>query len=175
VHAVHLPDADVAALGASGTTVCACPGTEADLGDGIGPFRRLRDAGSPLAVGSDQHVAVDLLAEARALEAHERLRSGERGRFRPAELVEALTAAGHASLGWPDAGRLAVGCRADLVSVALDTPRTAGAEPGQAVLAAGAADVGTVVVDGRVVVDEGRHVLGDVGALLREAVEPLWS
>jgi hypothetical protein len=30
-------------------------------------------------------------------------------------------------------------------------------------------------VDGRVVVDEGRHVLGDVGALLREAVQPLWA
>jgi hypothetical protein len=41
--------------------------------------------------------------------------------------------------------------------------------------AAGAADVTTLVVDGRVVVRVGFHVLGDVGALLRAAVEPLWA
>jgi cytosine/adenosine deaminase-related metal-dependent hydrolase len=41
-------------------------------------------------------------------------------------------------------------------------------------MAASAADVHTVVVDGRVVVAEGRHVLGDVGRLLSEAIEPLW-
>src|SRR3981081_4321636 len=39
---------DIALLGGSGTTVCACPSTEADLADGVGPFRALRDAGSPL-------------------------------------------------------------------------------------------------------------------------------
>jgi cytosine/adenosine deaminase-related metal-dependent hydrolase len=42
-------------------------------------------------------------------------------------------------------------------------------------MAAGTPDVHTVVVDGRVVVRDGRHVLGDVGRLLREAVEPLWA
>jgi cytosine/adenosine deaminase-related metal-dependent hydrolase len=42
-------------------------------------------------------------------------------------------------------------------------------------MAAAAADVHTVVVDGRVVVAEGRHVLGDVGRLLTEAIEPLWD
>ena len=106
--------------------VCACPSTEADLADGVGPFRRLRDAGSPLCLGSDQHAMTDLLAEARLLEADERLVTGERGPFRPAELVDALTADGHRALGWPDAGRIAPGQRADLVAVRLDSPRTAG-------------------------------------------------
>jgi formiminoglutamate deiminase len=175
VHAVHLTGADVALLGDSGTAVCACPTTEADLADGIGPFRQLRDAGSPLVLGTDQHAGSDLLAEARALEAHDRLRTGERGRFRPAELVAALTAAGHAALGWADAGRIAPGCRADLVAVTLDSPRTVGARPEQLVMVAGAGDVTTVVVDGRVVVDEGQHVLGDVADLLRTAIEPLWA
>jgi len=173
VHAVHLTAGDRELLAASGTAVCACPTTEADLADGTGPFRELLDAGCPLVLGTDQHVTADLLGEAQALEAGARLATGERGRFRPAELVAALT--GHAALGWPDAGRLAAGCRADLVAVALDTPRTAGADPAQIALVAGAADVRTVVVDGRVVVDDGRHVLGDVGAQLREAVEPLWT
>jgi len=60
----------------------------------VGPFRRLADAGVPLCLGSDQHVRSDLLGEARALEAHARLVSGERGRFSPAELVDALTVTG---------------------------------------------------------------------------------
>jgi formiminoglutamate deiminase len=175
VHATHLTDDDVARLGGSGTAVCACPGTEADLADGIGPFRRLADAGSPLCVGTDQHTSTDLLAEARAVELGERLATGQRGRFTPAELTLALTAAGHRSLGWADAGRLEVGARADLVAVALDTPRTAGCDPAQVVMAAGAADVCTVVVDGRVVVRDGQHVLGDVGRLLADAIGTLWA
>jgi len=175
VHATHLTDGDIALLGESGTTVCACPGTEADLGDGTGPFPRLRDAGSSLCLGTDQHAATDVLAEAHRLEADQRLAGGQRGCFTPGELMEAATAAGHAALGWPDAGRLAPGQRADLVAIALDTPRTAGAAPAQAVMVAAAADVTTVVVDGRVVVDDGHHVLGDVGRLLRDAIEPLWA
>jgi formiminoglutamate deiminase len=173
VHATHLTPDDVALLGGSRTTACLCPTTEADLADGIGPARALADAGCPLALGGDQHAVTDPFAEARGLEAHERLASGERGRFAPAELLDALTA--HAALGWPDAGRLAPGARADLVAVRLDTPRTAGADPAQVVLAASAADVDTVVVDGRVVVRGGRHVLGDVGRLLHEAIAPLWE
>jgi formiminoglutamate deiminase len=175
VHATHLSDTDVALLGGSGTSVCACPSTEADLADGIGPFRALRAAGSPLAVGSDQHAVVDPLAEARLVESHERLASGERGRLAPAALVDALTVDGHRSLGWPDAGRLAPGQRADLVAVALDSPRTAGAAPEQIVMAASAEDVRTVVVDGRIVVRDRQHVLGEVGALLAAAVAPLWE
>jgi formiminoglutamate deiminase len=175
VHATHLTDQDVALLGGSHTTVCACPSTEADLADGIGPFRALCDAGSPLTVGSDQHVITDLLAEARLVECHERLAGGERGRFTPVALVDALTAHGHAALGWPDAGRIAPGQRADLVAVRLDSPRTAGADPAQTVLVAGAADVDTVLVGGAPVVTGGTHRLGDIGALLRDAIEPLWS
>jgi formiminoglutamate deiminase len=173
VHATHVGGDDISALGRSGTAVCACPSTEADLADGVGPFRRLRNAGSPLCVGSDQHVVTDLLAEARLVEQHERLVTGERGRFRPAELVDALTVDGHRALGWPDAGRIAPGQRADVVAVRLDSPRTAGCAPDQVVLAAGAADVHTVVVDGRLVVSDGEHALGDVGRLLAAALEPL--
>jgi cytosine/adenosine deaminase-related metal-dependent hydrolase len=175
VHATHLTDADIVLLGSSGTSVCACPSTEADLADGVGPFRRLRDTGSPLCLGSDQHAQTDLLGEARLVEAGERLVTGERGRFRPAELVEALTVAGNRSLGWPDAGRIAPGQRADLVAVRTDTPRTAGVAPGQVVMAATAADVHTVIAGGRTIVEDGQHALGDVGELLQKAIAPLWE
>ena len=147
VHATHLTAADVALLVGSGTTVCLCPTTEADLADGIGPARALRDAGCPLALGGDQHALSDPFAEARGLEMHERLATGERGRFTPAALLEALTA--HGAIGLPDAGRLEPGAPADLVAVRLDTPRTAGSDPAQVMLTASGADVDTVVVDGR--------------------------
>jgi len=173
VHATHLTPDDIAVLGGTGTTCCFCPTTERDLADGIGPARALLDAGAPLSLGSDQHAVIDLLEEARAMEMHERLVSLQRGRFRPAELLGAATA--HMSLGWSDAGRLEAGARADLVAVRLDSLRTAGSDPAQVVLTATAPDVDTVVVDGRVVVTGGRHRLGDVGALLRDAIQPLWE
>jgi cytosine/adenosine deaminase-related metal-dependent hydrolase len=173
VHATHVTDADIALLGESGSSISVCPTTERDLADGIGPARRLLDAGSPLTLGSDQHAVIDPFEEARALEMDERLATRQRGRFTPAQLVTALT--GQHALGWPDAGRIAPGQRADLVAVRLDTVRTAGAAPEQAVLAAAAADVDTVIADGRVIVGGGRHVLGDVGEMLRAAIAPLWE
>jgi formiminoglutamate deiminase len=170
VHATHLTAGDIALLGRARSYACFCPTTERDLADGIGPARLLADAGALLTLGSDQHAVADLLEEARALEMHERLASGERGRFDPAELVAALTVDGHESLGWPEAGRISVGSFADLVAVRLDTVRTAGSDPAQAVLSATAADVDTVVVGGRMLVTRGEHVLGDVGVLLGRAV-----
>jgi len=170
VHATHLTADDIALLGQTSTTACLCPTTERDLADGIGPARALRDAGSPIALGSDQHAVVDLIEEARALEMHERLASRERGRFTPRDLVDALTTSGHSSLGWPGAGRIAVGSPCDLVAIDLTTPRTAGVDPPQVVLAATASDVETVVVGGRAVVQGGEHMLGDVGAMLADAI-----
>jgi formiminoglutamate deiminase len=173
VHATVAPHLSL--VGATGTNVCLCPTTERDLADGIGPARLLADHGSPLCLGSDQHAVIDLLEEARALEMHERLFTLERGAFRPAELVQALTAAGHTALGWPEAGRIAVGAPADLTAVRLDSVRTAGSLAAQVVLAATAADVHTVVIGGRTVVADGAHVLGDVGRLLADAVADVWD
>jgi cytosine/adenosine deaminase-related metal-dependent hydrolase len=171
VHATHLTGADVALLGGSGTAVCLCPTTERDLADGIGPAPELAAAGSPLTLGSDSHAVVDLFEEARAVELDERLRSGRRGHFGAPALLRAATADGHRSLGWPDAGRIEPGALADLVTVTLDTPRTAGTDPAQAVFAATAADVRQVVVGGRQVVRDGVHLqVGDVGAELAAAV-----
>ena len=57
--------------------------------------------------------------------------SGRRGSFPAGELAQAATVAGHACLGWPAAGEIAPGAFAELVKVALDTPRLAGASSGQ--------------------------------------------
>ncbi|WP_089157090.1 formimidoylglutamate deiminase [Micromonospora sp. NBS 11-29] len=175
VHATHPTAADVALLGDSRTGVCLCPTTERDLADGIGPARRLAEAGSPLSLGSDSHAVVDLFEEARAVELDERLRTRRRGHFGAVELLAAATVTGHAALGWADAGRLAAGFRADLVTVRLDSARTAGVPPVGVFFAATAADVTQVVVDGRTVVADGRHRTVDVPTELRDAIAEVTS
>jgi formiminoglutamate deiminase len=178
VHATHLTDDDIDLLGGSGTAVCMCPTTERDLADGVGPAGRVREAGSPVTLGSDSHAVVDLLEEARAVELDERLDSQQRGHWSAAALLDAASRAGHASLGWPDAGMIDTGAVADLVAVRLDSVRTAGGADTDAVervvFAGTAADVTDVVVSGRRVVAAGQHLLlGDVGLLLDRSVAPL--
>jgi cytosine/adenosine deaminase-related metal-dependent hydrolase len=151
-------------LGGSRSTVCMCPLTEADLADGVGPAPALAAAGSPLALGSDGHSVIDLLEEARWLELAQRLVTRRRGHFSAADLVTAASAAGHACLGWPEAGEIVPGAYADLVTLTLDSPRLAGGggDPLAAVFAAGtAADVRHVVASGVDVVRDGRHLLVD--------------
>ncbi|MFI0356998.1 formimidoylglutamate deiminase [Actinomadura sp. 9N407] len=185
VHATHLAPEDIDLLGTTMTGVCMCPTTERDLADGIGPARDLARAGAPICLGSDQHAVIDLFEEARAVELNERLRTRERGHWSAGELLAAATWNGHYALGWPEAGRLEPGAYADLVTVALDSVRTAGtvvpegSAPGTAavfaaeaaVFAATAADVRTVVVSGREIVRDGRHLLvNDVPSALQEAI-----
>jgi len=103
---------------------------------------------------------------------NERLRAETRGHFTAGDLIAAACTGGHQSLGWRDAGRLAVGMRADLVTISLDSVRTAGADDPEAaaVFAASAADVRHVVVDGRVVVSDGRHTSLDVARELTDSI-----
>jgi formiminoglutamate deiminase len=174
VHATHLTEDDLAMVGAAGAYVAFCPTTERDLGDGIGPGRALHDAGARLTLGSDSHAVIDLFEEMRALELDERLASQRRGHWSAAQLLE--TATGHASLGWDDVGRIAVGQRADLVTLSTVSTRTAGtgADEQTVVYAAVAEDVTHVVVDGRVVfTQDDREQLGrDLAAAIDPILDP---
>jgi cytosine/adenosine deaminase-related metal-dependent hydrolase len=175
VHATHLTDDDVALLGDTGTYACFCPTTERDLADGIGPSRLLHDAGSALTLGTDSHAVVDAFEEMRAVELDERLASQERGRWSAAELLEAASATGHRSLGFDGAGQIAVGAPADLVTLDVRSPRTAGTGAGieTAVFAASAADVVHVVAQGRVVVEP--LTARETGAALDHAIHRIWE
>jgi cytosine/adenosine deaminase-related metal-dependent hydrolase len=173
VHATHLTDTDIKMLGSSQTSACFCPTTERDLADGIGPARRLASAGSPLALGSDQHAVIDPFEEMRGLELHERLATGERGCFTPGDLIMIGSAAGYRSLGWPEGGRIADGDLADFVVVRTDSMRTTGARPDQIGFAATAADIDQVVVGGEVIVRDGQHRLGSPARLLTGALDQL--
>ncbi|MEP9363314.1 formimidoylglutamate deiminase [Nocardioides sp. CN2-186] len=169
VHATHLTGADITHLGQSRTRSCFCPTTERDLGDGIGPGRALQLAGSPITLGSDSHAVIDPFEEMRALEMDERLATHQRGHWTASELISAGTA--HDSLGFADAGRIAVGERADLVTIDTATIRTAGtgADANTAAFAATAADVVHVVADGRVVATRDDHE--EIGRELAAAIE----
>jgi formiminoglutamate deiminase len=173
VHATHLTDTDIKALGGTQTSACFCPTTERDLADGIGPARRLADAGSPLTLGSDQHAVLDPFEELRGLEMHERLATGERGRFTPGDLTMIASEAGYRSLGWPDGGRIVDGALADFVVVRSDSVRTTGARPDQIAYAATSADVDQVVVAGETIVQEGQHRLGSPARLLATVLDQL--
>lgn len=180
IHATHLEGADIEMLGSTATAVCMCPTTERDLADGIGPARAVADAGSPICLGTDSHAVIDLMDEARALELDERLARGERGRWVPEALLASATSAGHAALGWAEAGRIERGAFADLVTVGLESPRLAGADRAQlvaaVVYAATAADITDVVASGRHVVAAGRHtgladVVGELDASVRQLMD----
>jgi formiminoglutamate deiminase len=170
IHATHVSGQDVARLGGAGATVCLCPTTERDLGDGIGMARLLAGGGARLALGSDSHAVIDVLEEARALELDQRLGCGERGIHGPRELLRAATAGGYASLGLHDGGRIEPGALADLVTIDLESVRLAGVPPAGAAFCATAADVRDVIVGGRWVVRDGAHVSIDVARALREAI-----
>ena len=175
VHATHLTDGDVGLLGASGAFAAFCPTTERDLGDGIGPSRRLARVGSRLTVGSDSHAVIDLFEEMRAVEMGERLATHERGHWPAGELVTAATHHGHLSLGFPDAGRIEPGSRADLVTIDVASPRTAGTGAGAetVVFAATTADVVSVVADGEVVVSgaDRRQIGADLDAAISRGLD----
>ena len=155
VHATHLTETDIALLGAAGVSLVMCPTTEADLGDGIGPAKALAEAGVRVALGSDQNAVIDPFLEARGLEAGERLASGSRGRFSPAELMTALTESGYQSLGLGPGG-IRVGAWCDLVEINAGSIRTAGSATEQLVLTATASDVQKVIVGGRLVASGGQ-------------------
>ena len=174
VHATHLDEEDVAALGAAAVGVVACPSTEADLGDGLGPFTELAAAGSTLAVGSDQQAVIDLFAEARGIEYHDRLRLRRRGVHSPASLLEAATLGGARAVGTGGRG-LTVGAPADLVVIDAEAPTLAGWSPGDGVagivFGASAYAVTDVVVAGRRIVSSGtHHEIDQVAARIDRAV-----
>ncbi|HKU30022.1 MAG TPA: formimidoylglutamate deiminase [Arthrobacter sp.] len=172
IHATHVTAEDIHLLGAAGATAVLCPSTEADLADGIGPARELSDAGANLALGTDQHASIDPWLEMRTLEYGERLGSGQRGRFRPQELLRAATVGATAAMATPIATVLEAGAVCDLVAVEPESVRTVGSKPLQLVFSATAGDVTALVIAGELVAWHGEHAsLGRPGRLLADALK----
>lgn len=151
VHAIHVNERDIALLGENEVAVCACPTTERDLGDRVGPLLALTEAGCALSVGSDSNAFIDMIEEARALELDQRRATGQRVLHQPEDLLRAATADGMRSLGW-EAGELREGMLADFVT--LEKPDSPWRElsPSYIVFGFSARDVTNVVVGGMTIV-----------------------
>jgi formimidoylglutamate deiminase len=110
VHAIHVDERDVELLADSGATVVSCPTTEGNLGDGHPPLLALRDAGVPLALGSDSQVRIDPFEEARELETLARREGLTRRALLAAsdDLWADLCHAGARALGIEDAGEIEI-------------------------------------------------------------------
>ena len=106
VHATHANDRELDLLAETGTRVCLCPTTEANLGDGFAPFVRLRERGIGICIGSDSNVRIDPLEELRELETSARRLALRRELCDAGTLLCFGADEGAAALGldsWPDA------------------------------------------------------------------------
>jgi formimidoylglutamate deiminase len=173
IHAIHLIPSEFEQVADVGATICSCPTTERNLGDGIFPADTAFRLGIPVAFGTDSQAQIDILEDARQLEYHVRLRDQQRGvldgsareswastRAIETSLFGAATANGYAALGL-DGGTLAVGKPADFFTVDLEDLSILGADAesleSQAVFALSKSAVCDVAVQGRLVVRDGRH------------------
>ncbi len=158
VHATWLDDEDVALICDSGSTVCLCPTTECDLGDGVPRTAELFSAGVPLCVGSDSHAIIDPFTELRMAEYQARAATGRR-----CVLVDATGAVGPAlqQIGHEQGYRaLGLSSLGDQVTLNSEARAFEGTTDGLAVaMTAGHPGlVDRVVVAGETVVVDGRHV-----------------
>jgi cytosine/adenosine deaminase-related metal-dependent hydrolase len=175
----HTPDRDLDLIAAAGASVAHCPVVFARRGILLDSFARYLERGINMCLGTDTF-PLDMLHEMRVAAFAGKIAAGDPFLATAAEVFEAATLRGAKALGRADLGRIAPGCRADLAIVTLRSPRTAPArDPIKAlVYSAGAGDVETVLVDGRLVVDGGR-VLGIDEALATEevqrAAEGVWA
>jgi formimidoylglutamate deiminase len=134
VHCTHTAEADMERFLAAGGTVCLCPLTEGNLGDGIPQLTQVHAMGGRLAIGTDSNNRLSMLEEMRWLEYGQRLRGELRGALPDARgdvaptLLAGATAGGADALGVP-AGRIAAGQWADFVAIDLGAPALAEVPP----------------------------------------------
>ncbi len=99
VHGTHATDAELDLLSDSGSRICACPTTEANLGDGFVPVERIRARGIGLCIGTDSNVRIDPFEELRELEGVARRMALRRMVVPPEELLAIGTLAGASAIG----------------------------------------------------------------------------
>ena len=127
VHATHADERELGLLAERGSSVCACPTTEGNLGDGFLPAQSILRLGIGLQIGSDSHVRIDPFEELREIETGARRLSGRRNVLvQPGEdsPVPWLLRA-----GW-GRGEVQAGDPADFVEIDLEHPAVAGVEAG---------------------------------------------
>jgi formimidoylglutamate deiminase len=169
VHAIHVTGPEIAQLARAGATLCSCPTTERNLGDGILAADAVMRAGISVALGSDSQAQIDPLEDARQLDLHLRLQRQERavldgigGQAIAERLFSCATRHGAKSLK-VEAGELEEGKLADFVTVDLQDLSIAGNSFEDllpvVVFGMNRTAVRDVAVGGRFILRDGRHEL----------------
>jgi 5-methylthioadenosine/S-adenosylhomocysteine deaminase len=177
-HAIWLDDDDMRRLADRGATAVHAPSSNLRFGSGLAPVRRMLDHG--VAVG----LATDATNSSDALNMYEAMRVGAGisrvgdsnfDRWLSAMDMLAMATTGSArALGWGERiGRIAPGCKADLVFLDLGHINYVplGNLARQIVFTENAAAVDSVMVGGRLVLDRGRITTLDEAKLRRDATE----
>ena len=170
-HCIHVDDDDIARIGASGAHVVHIPVGNAMSGR-VAPTRRLLHAGARLCLATDT-MHGDMIELMRWALAVGRLSAGRvADDWQPLDVLRMATVNGAAAIGWGEGlGRLTVGHLADLAI--LDYRQlhlTPCIDPlGSLVHNATGADVDTVIVNGQVVIEQGRSTLLDEAQVRAEA------
>ena len=179
-HTIWIDEEDIARLAGSGVTVVHNPESNLKVGAGFMPLPAMRYHGVRVALGTDGASTNDNLALHEAMRLAITLHRPREDRSRWARAEDALemaTTAGAMALQSDQIGRIEAGQSADLVLYDLSKPRwTPCNDPAQQLVFAENGDsVHTVLVAGRIVVQEGKVEGVDVDSLLREAREMLAS
>ncbi len=176
-HAVALTDRDMDLLAASGAGVAHCPESNMKLASGIAPVTDLVARGVPVGLGTDGCASnnnLDMLSELDTAAKLAKVRGLDPTALPAREALALATRQGARVLGLEEeVGRLAPGLKADLVVIDLDQPHlTPMYDPfSHLVYAATGADVQTVVVDGRVLVEDRQLLALDLAETLGRARE----
>jgi len=134
VHCTHTDPEEMDRYLSMGGTVCLCPLTEGNLGDGIANVTKARPRSGAFCLGSDSNARISPIEEMRWMEYAQRLSTESRGVVRDRAgnvaplLLQAATAGGAKALS-VDAGRIETGLWADFAAIALDSPLIAGWTP----------------------------------------------
>ncbi|PRY93918.1 8-oxoguanine deaminase [Donghicola tyrosinivorans] len=156
-HCVKLDGQEIDLFARTKTGVAHCPCSNCRLGSGIAPVRAMRDAGVPVGLGVDGSASNDagnLMLEARQTMLLQRVNLGADA-MSPREALEIATRGGADVLGRPDCGRIAVGKRADIALWDVTGVESAGSWDPAALLLAGPVRVRDLLVEGRIVVQNG--------------------
>ena len=159
-HCVQLDEPGIALFARTGTGVAHCPCSNMRLASGIAPVRRMRDAGVPVGLGVDGSASNDgghMLNEARQALLLQRVGFGPAA-LSARDALEMATIGGARVLGRDDIGVLAPSMVADLVAFDLGGIGFAGGlhDPVAALVFCASASVSLSVINGKVVVREGR-------------------
>ena len=180
-HSIWLDDDDIGRLADGGSVVVHNPESNLKIGAGTAPIPAMMAKGVKIALGTDGAGTNDNLIMHEALRLAAILHRPalpERGRWPGADDVLRMATAGGAAaiLQSGTVGSIEVGKRADLVLYRLDAPWWVPVNDpsSQMVFAENGSSVETVLVDGRMVVEDGRIVAFDAESILEEAA-PMMS